>query len=88
VTRRSSIKKRLKSVEDKLLLWRTNLVCGRQALSVEDKLHKLHLVIKKDAVQQPMTVSLFSISFVYNNHCYFVITSCLKIRWFTYELLH
>lgn len=47
-------------------------------MSVEDKLHKLHLVIKKDAVQQPMTVSLFSISFVYNNHCYFVITSCLK----------
>jgi len=65
-------------MEDKPRLLRTNFVCGGQTLSVEDKLHKLHLVIKKDAVQQPMTVSLFSISFVYNNHCYFVITSCLK----------
>jgi len=75
-------------VEDKLLLWKRSIVFEGQTSSVEDKLHKLHLVIKKDAVQQPMTVSLFSISFVYNNHCYFVITSCLKIRWFTYELLH
>ena len=38
VTRRSSTKKRSLSVEDKLLLWRTNFVCGGQILSVEDKL--------------------------------------------------